>query len=81
MSFLCFLYKQPLDPTVIDRLFLLQSLLQEIASSSVLQHNALHIQHGDNDEREGEHTLLIPSALGHVWVHGKEPYASCQKLR
>ena len=33
---------------------------------SLLQHNALHIQHGHDAEREGQHPLLVPTPT-HTW--------------
>ena len=31
----------------------------------MLQHHALHVQHGDHDEGEGQHALLVPAATQH----------------
>lgn len=55
-------------------LSLLQSLLQEAAADPELQHHALHLQHGDHDEGEGQHPLLLPAAPRHDALHRGLPH-------
>lgn len=43
-----------------------QSVFQETPSHLMLQHDAVHIQHVDNAQRESEHALLVPDEAGHV---------------
>ncbi len=42
-----------------------QGMFQETAESAVLQHDAVHIQHGDDDEGESQHPFLIPDETEH----------------
>ena len=43
------------------------------AKDPVFQYDALHIQHGDNDEGEDQHALLLPTPSRHGSLHGEEP--------
>ena len=56
------------------------SLLSSAPADSLLQHNALHIQHGHDAEGEGQHPLLVPTPTQHERVHGKEPAPSSHRL-
>ena len=49
-------------------------MLQEAADDPLLQHDALYVQHGDDDEGEGQHALLIPTSPRHVVIHGEESH-------
>jgi len=51
-------------------------VLQKVASHFVLQHDALHVQHADDAQREGEHALFVPAATGHVGLRGETPDAA-----
>lgn len=51
-----------------------QGVLQEASSYPELQHDALHVQHGDHDEGEGEHSLLVPAAPQHDHLHRGLPH-------
>ena len=38
----------------------------------MFQHDAIHIQHGDNDERKSEHPFLVSPETWYVQLHGEE---------
>ena len=46
----------------------LQSVFQKAASHPVLQHDAIHIQHGHDAEGKGQHSLLVSAEARHVWL-------------
>ena len=50
-------------------------MFQEAANDSVLQHDALHVQHADDDEGKSQHAFLVSSRARHVAVYGEEPYS------
>lgn len=58
-----------------------QSLFQETAAHPELQHHEVHLQHGDHDEGEGEHSLLLPPAPRHDAVHGGLPHGQSRAQR
>jgi len=49
-------------------------MLQEAANDSVLQHDEIYLQHVDDDEGEGQHSLLVSSGTRHVALHGEESH-------
>ncbi len=75
-----FLLHQNLMPVPLFLFFFLfffslcQGLFQASTQGVVFQHDALHIQHGDHDEGEGQHALLLPSTARHGAVHGEESH-------
>ena len=53
---------------------LAQGMFQAPSQDPVLQHDAVHIQHGDNDEGEDQHPLLLPPSFRHGSLHGEESH-------
>ena len=50
-------------------------MFQETPSYPVLQHDAVHVQHADHAQGEGQHALLVPHEARHVWICGETSHA------
>ena len=45
------------------KIFWFQGLLQNVSQNSLLQYNEIHIQHGNDDERESKHALFVSNEI------------------
>ena len=56
-------------------------MFQEAAADPQFQHHEIHLQHGDHDEGEGQHPLLLPAAPRHDALHRGLPHGQRRAQR